>query len=108
MYMGEYPLNYASAVDIPSVELYWDVPGDPLYQQFVFAFMQGITQERGASVWIQPSEHGISGISSPVEIQLRGPRMPSVGSDAGVHRIHRREEYYKLHVANIKEREDGS
>src|SRR5262249_168914 len=39
MYMGEYPLHYASAVDVSSVELYWDVPGDPLYQQFVFAFM---------------------------------------------------------------------
>ena len=50
MYMGEYPLEYCSAVDMPSVELYWDVPGDPLYQQFVYAFMQGITREHGASV----------------------------------------------------------
>ena len=42
-YMGEYPLHYTSGVDVASVELYWDVPGDPLYQQFVYAFMQGIT-----------------------------------------------------------------
>jgi Beta-galactosidase trimerisation domain len=106
MYMGEYPLNYASAVDIPSVELYWDVPGDPLYQQFVFAFMQGITRESGASVWIQPSEHGISGISSPVEIQLRGLECLPWGVTPEFIESTGREEYYKLHVANIKERED--
>ena len=106
MYMGEYPLHYASAVDIPSVELYWDVPGDPLYQQFVFAFMQGITHERGASVWIQPSAHGISGISSPVEIQLRGLEGLPWGVTPEFVESTGREEYYKLHVANIKEREE--
>ncbi len=106
MYMGEYPLHYASAVDIPSVELYWDVPGDPLYQQFVFAFMQGISRERGASVWIQPSEHGISGISSPVEIQLRGLECLPWGVTPEFIESTGREEYYKLHVANIKEREE--
>jgi hypothetical protein len=74
MYMGEYPVNYSSAVDISSVELYWDVPGDPLYQQFVYAFMQGITHERGASVWIQPSAHGISGISSPWKSSFAGSK----------------------------------
>ena len=106
MYMGEYPLHYASAVDIPSVELYWDVPGDPLYQQFVYAFMQGITRERGASVWIQPSAHGISGISSPVEIQLRGLECLPWGVTPEFIESTGREEYYKLHVANIKEREE--
>ncbi len=105
MYMGEYPLHYASAVDIPSVELYWDVPGDPLYQQFVFAFMQGITRDRGASVWIQPSEHGISGISSPVEIQLRGLECLPWGITPEFIESTGREEYYKLHVANIAGRE---
>jgi hypothetical protein len=105
-YMGEYPLHYASGVDISSVELYWDVPGDPLYQQFVYAFMQGITHERGATVWIQPSAHGISGISSPVEIQLRGLEclpwgvLPEFIESTG------REEYYKLHMENIKAREE--
>gem|GEM_PF-3737991 len=104
-YMGEYPIHYAGAVDISSVELYWDVPGDPLYQQFVYAFMQGVTQERGASVWIQPSAHGISGISSPVEIQLRGLEglpwgvIPEFVESAG------REEYHKLHLTNLKARE---
>ena len=96
----------ASAVDIPSVELYWDVPGDPLYQQFVFAFMQAITRERGASVWIQPSEHGISGISSPVEIQLRGLECLPWGVTPEFIESTGREEYYKLHVANIKAREE--
>jgi hypothetical protein len=106
MYMGEYPLNYSSAVDVSSVELYWDVPGDPLYQQFVYAFMQGITHERGASVWIQPSAHGISGISSPVEIQLRGLEGTPWGVCPEFVESTGREEYYRLHVANIKAREE--
>ena len=106
MYMGEYPNNYTSAVDIASVELYWDVPGDPLYQQFVYAFMQGITHERGAACWIQPAAHGISGISSRIEIQLRGLE----GSPWGVYpefvESTGREEYYKLHLENIKVRDE--
>ena len=106
MYMGEYPVNYSSAVDISSVELYWDVPGDPLYQQFVFAFMQGITHERGASVWIQPSAHGISGISSPVEIQLRRLECIPWGVCPEFVESTGREEYFKLHVGNIKAREE--
>src|SRR5262249_920414 len=103
-YMGEYPVHYSSAVDVSSVELYWDVPGDPLYQQFVYAFMQGVTHERGATVWIQPSAHGISGVASPVEIQLRGLEgtpwgvIPEFVESAG------REEYFKLHLANMKAR----
>lgn len=106
MYMGEYPIDYASAIDISSVEQYWDVPGDPLYQQFVFAFMQGITHERGSSVWIQPSAHGISGISSPVEIQLRGLECTPWGVTPEFVESTGREEYYKLHLANIKAREE--
>jgi hypothetical protein len=106
MYMGEYPLEYCSAVDIPSVELYWDVPGDPLYQQFVYAFMQGITREHGASVWIQPSAHGISGISSPIEIQLRGLECLPWGVCPEFIESTGREEYYKLHLGNIKAREE--
>lgn len=105
-YMGEYPLDYSSAVDVSSVELYWDNPGDPLYQQFVYAFMQGITRQRGASVWIQPSAHGISGISSPVEIQLRGLECLPWGVTPEFVESAGREEYYKLHVANIKAREE--
>jgi hypothetical protein len=106
MYMGEYPANYSSAVDVSSVELYWDVPGDPLYQQFVYAFLQGITHERGAAVWIQPSAHGISGISSPVEIQLRGLEgtpwgvLPEFVESTG------REEYFQLHLEDMKAREE--
>ena len=91
--MGEYPLRYSQAVDVSSVELYWDVPGDALYQPFVYAFMQAITRNRAASVWIQPQEHGISGVSSPVEIQLRGleglpwgvhPRVRGIDGPRGV------------------------
>ena len=105
MYMGEYPTHYAGGVDISSVELYWDVPGDPLYQQFVCAFMQGVTRERGASVWIQPSAHGISGISSPVEIQLRGLEGAPWGVYPEFIESTGREEYFKLHAANVKARE---
>jgi hypothetical protein len=103
--MGEYPLRYSQAVDISSVELYWDVPGDALYHPFVYAFMEAITRNRAASVWIQPQEHGISGVSSPVEIQLRGLEglpwgvIPEFVESTG------REEYLALHGNNIKVRE---
>lgn len=105
MYMGEYPGSYGSAVDVSSVELYWDVPGDPLYQQFVYAFMQDQTQERGASVWIQPSAHGISGVSSPVEIQLRGLECLPWGVYPEFVEGTGREEYLRLHVENLKARD---
>lgn len=105
MYMGEYPGAYGSAVDVSSVELYWDVPGDPLYQQFVCAFMQGITRERGATVWIQPSEHGISGISSPVEIQLRGLECVGWGVYPEFVESTGREEYQRLNADNLKARD---
>lgn len=105
MYMGEYPGSYSSAVDVSSIELYWDVPGDALYQQFAYAFMQGVTRDRGAAVWIQPSAHGISGISSPVEIQLRGLEGPPWGVYPEFVESTGREEYLKLHVENVKARE---
>jgi hypothetical protein len=105
LYMGEYPGSYSSAVDVSSVELYWDVPGDALYQQFVYAFMQGVTQERGASVWIQPSAHGISGVSSPVEIQLRGLEGLPWGVTPEFVEGTGREEYLRLHVENMKARD---
>jgi Trehalose utilisation len=104
-YMGEYPLRYCSAVDVSSVELYWDVPGDALYQPFVYAFMQALTRDRGATVWIQPSEYGISGVSSPVEIQLRGLEGPPWGVYSEFVESTGREEYLKLHVENVKARE---
>jgi hypothetical protein len=105
MYMGEYPLAYTGAVDVPSIELYWDVPGDALYQQFCCAFMQGLTHDRGASVWIQPSAHGISGVASPIDIQLRGLEGAPWGVYPEFVESANREEYLKLHVANVKARE---
>src|SRR5579871_3473829 len=105
IYMGEYPGSYSSAVDVSSVELYWDNPGDALYQQFVYAFMQGVTQERGASVWIQPSAHGISGVSSAVEIQLRGLEGLPWGVAPEFVESTGREEYLRLHVENLKARD---
>ncbi len=105
MYMGEYPAAYGGAVDVASVELYWDVPGDALYQQFCCAFLQGVMRDGNASVWIQPSAHGISGVASPVDIQLRGLEgapwgvYPEFVESAG------REEYLKQHVGNVKARD---
>lgn len=68
---GEYPVGYASAVDLPSVELYWDNPGDALFQQFVYAFTQGASLDRGARVWVQPHTHGTLGTPPDVELMLR-------------------------------------
>jgi hypothetical protein len=105
LYMGEYPGNYSSAVDVSSVELYWDNPGDALYQQFGYAYLQGATQERGASVWIQPSAHGITGVSSPVEIQLRGLEGLPWGVAPEFVEGTGREEYLRQHVQNLKARD---
>ena len=104
-YQGEYPLRFSGAIDVSSVELYWDVPGDVLYQPFVYAYMQAVTRSRGATVWIQPSEHGISGVSSPVEIQLRGLEGAPWGVYAEFVESTGREEYLKLHVDNVRARE---
>ena len=105
MYMGEYPSAYSGATDISSVELFWDVPGDPLYEQFVCAFMQCITRDRGSSIWIQPSAHGISGRSTPVEIQLRGLLGLPWGVLPEFVESANREEYKTIHVENMKARE---
>lgn len=105
MYMGEYSAAYADAVDVPSVELYWDVPGDALYQQFCCAFVSGVTHDRGGSVWIQPQSHGISGVSSAVEIQLRGLEGAPWGVYPEFVESAQREEYFKQHVANVRARE---
>jgi len=42
--MGEYPAYYANAIELPSVELYWDNPGDALFQQFAY----GESREMGS------------------------------------------------------------
>ena len=57
-------------------------------------------------MWIQPSAHGISGISSPVEIQLRGLEGTPWGVNPEFVESTGREEYYQLHLANIKAREE--
>jgi len=105
MYMGEYPAAYCDAIDVPSVELYWDVPGDALYQQFCTAFVQGVTHDRAASVWIQPQAHGVTGVASPVEIQLRGLEGAPWGVYPEFVESAHREEYFKLHLANLAARD---
>jgi hypothetical protein len=105
MYMGEYPAAYCNAVDVPSVELYWDVPGDALYQQFCGAFMQAVTGGKPGTVWIQPQSHGISGVASPLDIQLRGLEGAPWGIYSEFVESANREEYFKLHEANVAARE---
>ena len=105
-YMGEYPAAYCDALDVASVELYWDVPGDALYQQFCCAFVQAVTRNRGGTVWIQPQLHGISGVSSPLEIQLRGLEGAPWGIYPEFVESANREEFFKLHVDNVKAREN--
>ncbi|MBL9125977.1 MAG: beta-galactosidase trimerization domain-containing protein, partial [Planctomycetaceae bacterium] len=105
MYMGEYPTAYGRAVDVSSVELYWDVPGDALYQQFCCAFVQGVMRDGAASVWIQPSAHGISGVASPVDIQLRGLEGAPWGVYPEFVESTGREEYLQLHVENVRARD---
>src|SRR5262249_38684654 len=104
--MPEYPAVYANAVDIPSVELYWDNPGDALYQQFVYAFTEGVTHNHGAATWVQPSPHGVSGVASPVEIRLRNIEGAPWGVYAEYVESTGREEYMRLHVEDIKAREE--
>ncbi|MBA3483175.1 MAG: ThuA domain-containing protein [Pirellulales bacterium] len=105
-YMGEYPAYYCGAVDVPSVELYWDVPGDALYQQFSYAFMQAVAREGPAAVWIQPQGYGVAGISSPVEIELRGLEGLPWGVYPEFVESARRESYMRTHVENIRAREE--
>lgn len=105
-YMGEYPAYYCGAVDVPSVELYWDVPGDAMYQQFCYAFMQAVTRQGPAAVWIQPQGYGMAGISSPVEIQLRGLEGLPWGVYPEFVESARREQSMRDHVKNIRSREE--
>ena len=104
-YMGEYPAAYCTAIDVPSVELYWDVPGDALYQQFCYAFMQGVCRQGPAAIWIQPSAHGISGVASPIDIQLRGLEGAPWGVYAEFVESTGREEYLKLQIDNVRARD---
>jgi len=103
--MGEYPAYYAHAIDLPSVELYWDNPGDALFQQFVYAFTQGVTHDRGARVWVQPHAHGTLGTPPALELMLRCLE----GAPWGVHTEFvenaEREDYYRAYVAEVKARE---
>ena len=87
--MGEYPAYYANAIDLPSVELYWDNPGDALFQQFVYAFTQGASHDRGARVWVQPHLHGTLGTAPALEMMLRCSRRRALGRLYGVRGEHR-------------------
>lgn len=102
---SEYPAAYANAVDVPSVELYWDNPGDALFQQFVYAFTQGVSHDRGAATWVQPQPHGISGVASPVEIRLRNIEGAPWGVYAEYVEPTGREDYLRLHADDVKSRE---
>ena len=67
---------------------------------------RGSRTSAGRRCWIQPSAHGISGMSSPVEIQLRGLEGTPWGVIPEFVESTGREEYFKLHLANMKAREE--
>jgi len=104
--MGEYPAYYANAIDLPSVELYWDNPGDALFQQFAYAFTQGMSHDRGARVWVQPHVHGTVGTAPMVELMLRCLEGAPWGVYSEFVENAEREEYYRQYVSEAKVREE--
>jgi len=104
--MGEYPAYYANAIDLPSVELYWDNPGDALFQQFAYGFTQGMSHDRGARVWVQPHVHGTVGTPPAVELMLRCLEGAPWGVYAEFVENAEREEYYRQYVSEVKAREE--
>jgi len=104
--MGEYPAYYANALDLPSVELYWDNPGDALFQQFAYAFTQGMSHDRGARVWVQPHAHGTLGTPPAVELMLRCLEGAPWGVYTEFVENAEREEYCHEYVSNVKVREE--
>lgn len=102
----EYPACYANAVDLPSVEQYWDYPGDALNQQFVAAFTAGVTHDRGAAEWIQPSAFGTAGVSPPTEFRLRFLLCATWGVYAEFVEPTGRQEYLTTWIADMKSRQE--
>ena len=104
--MGEYPAYYANAIDLPSVELYWDNPGDALFQQFVYAFTEGMSHGRGARVWVQPHAHGTLGTPPAIELMLRCLEGAPWGVYAEFVENTEREEYYRMYASHVKARQE--
>jgi hypothetical protein len=104
--LGEYPAYYANAIDLPSVELYWDNPGDALFQQFTYAFTQGTSHDRGARVWVQPHLHGTLGTPPAIELMLRCLEGAPWGVYAEFVENSEREDYFKKYVTEVKAREE--
>jgi len=103
--IGEYPAYYANAVDLPSVELYWDNPGDALFQQFAYAFTQGTSHDRGARVWVQPHAYGTLGTPPAIELILRCLEGAPWGVYTEFVENAEREDYCRKYVAEVKARE---
>jgi hypothetical protein len=104
--MGEYPAYYANAIDLPSVELYWDNPGDALFQQFAYAFTQGTSHDHGARVWVQPHAHGTLGTPPAVELMLRCLEGAPWGVYAEFVENAEREDYCRMYASEVKAREE--
>jgi outer membrane protein assembly factor BamB len=102
---GEYPAYYATSIDLPSVELYWENPGDAMFQQFVYAFTQGTSHDLGARAWVQPHAEGVTGTPPTSEILLRCLAGAPWGVYAEFVENAEREEYYEAYVNEVKARE---
>ncbi len=92
--------------DSAIVELYWDNPGDALFQQFVYAFTEGMSHGRGARVWVQPHAHGTLGTAPAVELMLRCLEGAPWGVYAEFVENTEREEYYRMYAAHVKARQE--
>jgi hypothetical protein len=102
----EYPACYANAVDLPSVEQYWDNPGDALHQQFIAAFTEGVSHNRGATIWMQPQAFGTVGLAPEVEFRLRYLVSATRGVYTEFVEPTGREEYARMWAADMKAREE--
>ncbi len=102
----EYPAAHANAIDLPSIEQYWDTPGDALNQQFIAAFTEGVSHNRGSAVWAQPRVHGTEGLAPEVEFRLRY----LLGATWGVYTEFveptGRRDYLDMWVRDMKSREE--
>jgi len=101
----EYPALYANAIDVPSLEQYWDTPGDALNQQFIAAFTAGVSHNKGAAVWAQPRAHGTEGLAPEVEFRLRYLLGATWGAYTEFVEPTGRREYLDLWANDMKSRE---
>lgn len=102
----EYPAVYALSQDCPSLELWWQMPGDALHQSLATQFLRAEARERPTAIWVQPQAHGIMGVSSPVEFMARVFNAIANGAVPEVVEPTQRREYVAETYRAIRQREE--